>query len=74
MFCASAGFTDAVVSADAPWRLVCSFCRSAMAAFCSSALSVLPSCLLEVEKLDGDGPADVNESEHPAKKDQRCPF
>ena len=57
---------EAVVSADAPWRLVCSPCRSAIAAFCSSALSVFPSCLVEVEKLEGDGATDVSESEQPA--------
>ena len=38
-----------------------------MAAFCSAALSVFPSCLLVVEKLEGDGATDVRESEQPAK-------
>jgi len=38
-----------------------------MAAFCSAGLSVFGSCLVEVEKLDGDGAAEVNESEQPAK-------
>jgi len=57
----------AVASADAPPRFDCSPCRSAIAAFCSAALSVFPSCLVEVLKLEGDGATDVRESEHPAK-------
>jgi len=60
--------TDAVVVASAdPWRLACSFCRSAIAAFRSAALRVFPSCLLEASKDDGDGAAEIKESEHPVK-------